>query len=301
MAGDELLILFNYLNCKTMIPNKFDYHRASSVDEAISLMAQHGMDAKLLAGGHSLLPAMKLRLNQPGVLIDIGRLDELRYIKKEGNELVIGAGATHDDIAHSAAARSTFSMLSEAADLIGDVQVRNKGTIGGSLAHADPAADWPAVMLAANAQIELRGPNDARTVAAADFFTGFFMTALEDNEIITAIRIAEPPKGTGSSYQKFMQPASRFAIVGCAAAVTVDGGVCQKVSIGFTGLADGAFRASNVEAALTGKKPTEENIAAAAQLAGEGVMPMSDHFASEEYRLHLARVYAARALTAAVR
>ena len=172
MAVDELLILFNYLNCKTMIPNKFDYHRASSVDEAISLMAQHGMDAKLLAGGHSLLPAMKLRLNQPGVLIDIGRLDELRYIKKEGNELVIGAGATHDDIAHSAAARSTFSMLSEAADLIGDVQVRNKGTIGGSLAHADPAADWPAVMIAANAQIELQGPNGSRSVAADDFFRG---------------------------------------------------------------------------------------------------------------------------------
>ena len=282
-----------------MIPNKFDYHRPSSVDEAIRLMGKHGMDAKLLAGGHSLLPAMKLRLNQPGVLIDIGRLGELRYIKKEGNELVIGAGATHNDIANSSQARNTLSMLSEAANLIGDVQVRNKGTLGGSLAHADPAADWPAVMIAAHARIEIRGAKGTRTVAADDFFTGFYMTALEDNEIITAIRIPEPPKGTRSSYQKFMQPASRFAIVGCAAVVTVDGGVCQKVSVAFTGLADGAFRASHVEASLAGKKATGENIAAAAQSAGEGVTPMGDHFASGEYRLHLARVYAKRALKAA--
>ncbi len=282
-----------------MIPNNFEYHRATSVDDALTLMARHGMDAKLLAGGHSLLPAMKLRLNQPGVLIDIGRIDELRYIKKEGNELVIGAGATHDDIAHSEVARNTLSMLSEAAGLIGDVQVRNKGTLGGSLAHADPAADWPAVMIAARAKIELRSTKGSRTVAADDFFTGFFMTALEDNEIITAIRIPVPPKGARSAYQKFMQPASRFAIVGCAAMVTLDGGQCREVSVAFTGLSDAAFRASNVEAALKGKKPTEENIAAAVQAAGEGVMPMSDHFASEEYRLHLARVYAKRALMAA--
>ncbi|MCB0559385.1 MAG: xanthine dehydrogenase family protein subunit M [Lewinellaceae bacterium] len=282
-----------------MIPNSFDYHRATSVDEAIRLMAQHGMDAKLLAGGHSLLPAMKLRLNQPGVLVDIGRLAELRYIKKEGDSLVIGAGATHDDIANSEVARNTLSMLSEAANLIGDVQVRNKGTLGGSLAHADPAADWPAVMIAAHAHIELRGPNGSRTVAADDFFTGFYMTALAEDEIITAIRIPAPPKGTHSSYQKFMQPASRFAIVGCAASVTKDGGVCQKVSVALTGLSDTAFRASNVEAALTGKKLTKENIAAAAQAAGEGVMAMGDHFASEEYRLHLAKVFAKRALMAA--
>lgn len=282
-----------------MIPNNFEYHRATSVDDALALMAKHGMEAKLLAGGHSLLPAMKLRLNQPGVLIDIGRIGELRYIKKEGNSLLIGAGATHDDIANSDVARNFLSMLSEAADLIGDVQVRNKGTLGGSLAHADPAADWPAVMIAANAQIELQGPNGSRSVAADDFFTGFYMTALEDNEIITAVRIPAPPKGTKSSYQKFMQPASRFAIVGCAAALTIDGGVCQKVSMAFTGLSDAAFRASNVEAALTGKQATEKNIADAAQAAGEGVTPMGDHFASGEYRLHLARVFARRALAAA--
>ncbi|MCB0545976.1 MAG: xanthine dehydrogenase family protein subunit M [Phaeodactylibacter sp.] len=284
-----------------MIPNNFQYHRAASVDDALTLMAKHGMDAKLLAGGHSLLPAMKLRLNQPDVLIDIGHLKELRYIKKEGNELVIGAGATHDDIAHSQMARETFSMLSEAADLIGDVQVRNKGTLGGSLAHADPAADWPAVMIAAHANIEVKGPQGTRTVAADDFFTGFFSTALADNEIITAIRIPEPPKGTNSSYQKFMQPASRFAIVGCAASITMNGRLCSKVSVAFTGLSDAAFRASNIEAALFEKMPTEENITAAVQKAGEGVMAMSDHFASEEYRLHLARVFAKRALMAAAK
>ncbi len=284
-----------------MIPNTFEYHRAASVDEALSLMARHGIDAKLLAGGHSLLPAMKLRLNQPGVLIDIGRIAALRFIKKEGGSLVIGAGATHDDIANSELARSTYSMLSEAAGLIGDVQVRNKGTLGGSLAHADPAADWPAVMIAADAKIELKGLNGSRTVAAEDFFTGFFTTALGADEIITAIRIPEPPKGANSAYKKFIQPASRFAIVGCAAVATMQEGVCQKVRVAFTGLSDTAFRAANIEAALTGKKPTEENIAEAAKNAGEGMMVMSDHFASEEYRLHLARVFARRALTAAAR
>jgi len=284
-----------------MIPNTFEYHRAASVDEALSLMARHGMDAKLLAGGHSLLPAMKLRLNQPGVLIDIGRIAALRYIKKEGGSLLIGAGATHDDVANSELARSTYSMLSEAAGLIGDVQVRNKGTVGGSLAHADPAADWPAVMIAADAKIEIKGLNGTRTVAAEDFFTGFFTTALGEDEIITAIRIPEPPKGTNSAYQKFMQPASRFAIVGCAAVATMQEGVCQKVRVAFAGLSDAAFRAANIEAALAGKKPTEEHIAEAVKNAGEGMMVMSDHFASEEYRLHLARVFARRALMAAVK
>lgn len=264
-------------------------------------MARHGMDAKLLAGGHSLLPAMKLRLNQPGVLIDIGRIAALRYIKKEGGSLLIGAGATHDDVANSELARSTYSMLSEAAGLIGDVQVRNKGTVGGSLAHADPAADWPAVMIAADAKIEIKGLNGTRTVAAEDFFTGFFTTALGEDEIITAIRIPEPPKGTNSAYQKFMQPASRFAIVGCAAVATMQEGVCQKVRVAFAGLSDAAFRAANIEAALAGKKPTEEHIAEAVKNAGEGMMVMSDHFASEEYRLHLARVFARRALMAAVK
>ena len=282
-----------------MVTNKFDYVRAESIDYAITLMAKHGMDAKLLAGGHSLIPAMKLRLNAPGVLIDIRKIQELRYIKKDGNNLVIGAGATHHDIATSELARQTYSMLPEAADLIGDQQVRNMGTIGGSLAHADPAADWPGVMIAAGAVIHLKGPDGERSVPAEDFFTGFYMTDLEDNELLTAISIPSPPEGTRCAYKKFMQPASRFAIVGAAAAVTVEGGKIARVKVAINGLADAAFAADHIEEALLGKEPTEANVDAAVEGTGAEVMVMADHFASEEYRLHLAKVYAKRALMSA--
>lgn len=284
-----------------MIPTNFQYHRASSIDDAISLMAEHGMEAKILAGGHSLLPAMKLRLNQPGVLIDIGRIAELKGIGRSNGNLVIGAGTTHEELADSELVKQTLSMISEAAGLIGDVQVRNVGTIGGSLAHADPAADWPAVLIAARATVEVKGPNGARSIAADDFFTDFFATALEENELITAIRIPTPSSGTNSSYQKFMQPASRFAIVGCAATITRKGAVCEAVSLAFTGVSDCAFRDKDVEAALIGKAPTEENISAAAAKAAEGAFILSDHFASKKYRLHLAKVFAKRALTAAAK
>jgi carbon-monoxide dehydrogenase medium subunit len=283
-----------------MIPNKFDYVRAESVEDAITLMVKHGMDGKLLAGGHSLVPAMKLRLNQPGVLIDIRQIGELRYIKKDGNHLVIGAGSTHHDIATSELARDAYAMLPEAADLIGDQQVRNMGTLGGSLAHADPAADWPGVMIAAGAVIELKGPDGERSVPAEDFFTGFYMTDLRENELLTAIRIPLPPAGTRSTYQKFMQPASRFAIVGAAAVVTLKDGKCERVKVGINGLSDAAFAADNIEKALTGKEPTEANIDAAVEGTGADAMVMADHFASEEYRLHLTKVYAKRALMAIV-
>lgn len=282
-----------------MVTNKFDYIRAESVDDAITLMVRHGMDAKLLAGGHSLIPAMKLRLNAPGVLIDIRKIQELRYIKKDGNNLIIGAGATHHDVATSELAHQTYSMLPEAADLIGDQQVRNMGTIGGSLAHADPAADWPGVMIAAGASIHLKGPDGERSVPAEDFFTGFYMTELQENELLTAISIPLPPEETRSAYQKFMQPASRFAIVGAAAAVTVKGGKIERVKVGINGLADAAFAADNIEKALLGREPTEANIDAAVEGTGADAMVMADHFASEEYRLHLAKIYAKRALMAA--
>jgi carbon-monoxide dehydrogenase medium subunit len=282
-----------------MIPNNFKYHRATSIDDAITLMVKYGDDAKILAGGHSLLPAMKLRLNQPEVLIDIGRIQDLRYIKKEGNELIIGAGATHHDLATSELASSHLRMLSEAADLIGDVQVRNMGTIGGSIAHADPSADWPAVLIAAKANIAVKGPNGSRTVSADDFFEGFFTTALEENELVTAIHVPAPPAGSKSSYKKFMQPASRFAIVGCAAVVSLDAGKCKNVSIAINGLADHAFRATNVEDAIRGYEPTEENLDNAVANVGDGEMIMEDHYASEAYRLHLARVFTRRAIVAA--
>ena len=283
-----------------MIPAKFAYERAGSVDEALTLLAQHGDEAKILAGGHSLIPAMKLRLNQPGVLIDIGRIEELRYIKDAGDHIAIGAGATHDDLAESDAFGPALAMWNEAAALIGDPQVRNKGTLGGSIAHADPAADWPAVVLASDATIVVKGPNGERHIDAIDFFVGFYMTALQENELILEIRVPKPPSGSKSTYQKFMQPASRFAIVGCAAVITHTDGNCSRARIGIAGAADGPFRDQGVENALTGKHLDEATIEAAATHAGNGQDIMSDHFASENYRTHLAKVYTKRAISAAL-
>lgn len=268
------------------------------MDEAIQLL-QSSEDAKLLAGGHSLIPAMKLRLSGAATLIDIAKIAELRYIREEGNDIAIGAGSTHDDIVANSSIQQHLAMMSQAGSLIGDMQVRNVGTIGGSIAHADPAADWPASLLAAGASIVMKGPNGTRTVAAADFFQGLFMTALQDGEIITEIRVPKPAGGTNSAYAKFMQPASRFAIVGCAAMITMSGGTCSEVAVGFTGVSDVAFRDAAVEDALRGKAPTAENISAAAAHAAGSVDVMGDHFASEDYRRHLATVYARKALTAA--
>ena len=280
-----------------MIPNTFNYHKAGSVDEAISAL-NSSEDAKLLAGGHSLIPAMKLRLNQPATLVDIAKIPELSFIRQEGEEIVIGAATNHAAVADSDLIKQHISMLAEGADLIGDIQVRNMGTIGGSIAHADPAADWPGLLIASRANIVLRSADGSRIVNANDFFTGFFTTALEENEIITEIRVPIPPTGTASSYQKFMQPASRYAIVGCAAMITHSDGICQHVSVAFNGVGEYAFRDTNVEIALTGKAATAENIIAAANQAAQGVDLMSDHFASENYRLHLAKVFAKKALTA---
>lgn len=281
-----------------MIPTQFNYTKAHSVDEAIALLKQHG-DAKLLAGGHSLLPAMKLRLNTPETLIDIGRLPELRFIREEGGHFLIGAASTHHDISRSAVLRAALPIMHEAAELIGDVQVRNAGTIGGSIAHADPAADWPAVLLALDAVIVVKGAAGERAIDAGNFFTGFFSTALEAGEVITHVSIPKPAAGTGMSYMKFMQPASRFSIAGCAAVITKQGGNCQKARVAFSGAAEAAFRDHGVEAALQGKALTADNIEAAARLAADNAALMGDHFASEEYRLHLAKVFAKRALTAA--
>lgn len=275
-----------------MIPQAFDYKRAGSVAEALDLLDSG--DAKILAGGHSLIPAMKLRLNSPGTLIDIAKISALQGIRQEGDELVIGAAATHYQIASSELVKNTLSMLAEGAAVIGDPQVRNKGTIGGSLAHADPAADWPALLMAADAGIVCQSKSGSRTVSATDFSTGLFATALEDGEIITEIRIPMPPAGTKSSYQKFVQPASRFSIAGCAAVRYPDG----SIKVAFSGVADAAFRDTGIEAALNGQALTADNIAAAVAQAAAGKDILSDHFAAEDYRLHLAKVYAKRALMA---
>jgi aerobic carbon-monoxide dehydrogenase medium subunit len=283
-----------------MIPNTFEYQRANSVDEALQMLAAGNGMAKILGGGHSLLPSMKLRLSQPETLIDISRIADLRYIRAEGNMLYIGAATTHDDIESSKEIQQHCPMLSETAGLIGDQQVRNRGTIGGAMAHGDPAADYPGALLASNATVVMKSANGTREIPCAEFFLGLFDTALEENELITEIRVPAQPANSTSTYQKFMQPASRYAIVGCAVQVTMQGNVIDDIRVAFTSVSDHAFRDANLENALKGKPATADNIAEAAKLAAQEVDPMSDHFASEEYRRHLARVYAKRAIQAAV-
>lgn len=281
-----------------MVPTSFSYHRPSSVDEALQLMASHGDEAKVLAGGHSLIPAMKLRMNSPGHLIDLSGVG-LDSISASGDSIAIGAMCTHAQIAADSAVNEHFAMVAQTAGIIGDIQVRNRGTIGGSIAHADPAADWPACLLAAEATITVQGAGGSRNIAASDFFEGLYETDLEEGELVTAIHLPIPGAGTSSAYAKFVQPASRFAIVGCAVMMTQSGGVCTDVRVAFTGVSDAAFRDGAVEAAMNGKAATADNIAAAAAQAAQGVDLLSDHFASEDYRKHLATVYAKRALMAA--
>lgn len=283
-----------------MIPAAFDYHKASSVAEAVGLLKEHGMDAKILAGGHSLIPAMKLRLNQPEILIDISGIADLKGIKDDGRKLVIGAACTHGAIANSAEVNSGAPILAETAKVIGDIQVRNKGTIGGSIAHADPAADWPAALIAANSTIEVLGGSGSRTIAAADFFTGIYDTALEDDEVIVAIHVPKVSSTFTSAYAKFFQPASRFAIVGCAIVMEMKDNYCVSARVAFTGVADIPFYDEKVSNALTGQTLNDETIAAAVASAAEGADILGDHFASEEYRAHLAQVYAERAIRAAI-
>jgi len=279
-----------------MYPPKFDYYRAKTVDEAISLLSQHD-GAKLLAGGHSLIPTMNLRLADPGVLVDIGRIDGLKGISVNGG-VRIGALTTHAMIAGSS---DVPTALSEAASKIGDPQVRNRGTIGGSVSHADPAADFPAVLVALGATFHATGPGGSRNIAAADFFTGLFETALGEHEILTAISIPAQAMHTGSAYSKLSNPASRFAIVGAAAVVTVSGNKCEAAGVAVGGVAYSALKASSVEAALVGQKLDADSIAAAAAAVQNdlGGDLMSDIHASAEYRSKMAAVFVKRALTAA--
>ena len=275
-----------------MIPVEFEYKKAITVEEALAALSAG--DSKLLAGGYSLIPAMKLRLNQPSVLIDIGDIPSLKGIKEENGEIVINAGTTHSDILHNDIIKNHLPFFSQAANLIGDIQVRNRGTIGGSLAHADPAADWPALVLAANATIDVASSGGKRSIKATDFFTEMFSTALQENEIITAIRIPVPVNGARSVYLKFENPASRFAVVGCAVFRFPDG----KINIAFTGVAASAFRDVGAEQKVSGKPLDAETINDAVNAAVNGVSILGDNFASEDYRKHLAKVYLKRALQA---
>lgn len=281
-----------------MYPPKFNYHRAGSVSEALSLLQQNS-PAKVLAGGHSLIPAMNLRLADPGTLIDIGRLGDLKGISSSNGLVRIGALTTHATIAKSG---EVPTVLSEAAGWIGDPQVRNRGTIGGNIAHADPASDHPTVLTALEATIHITGPGGNRTVAAPDFFKGLFETDLKDGEIVTAVEVREEGAGAGSAYAKLFNPASRYAIVGVAAVVTVSGGQCQSASVAIGGLTPSARKAPSVEAALTGKALTDETIAAAAEAVVNdlGDEVLGDIHASTDYRKAMAPVYVKRALAKAV-
>jgi aerobic carbon-monoxide dehydrogenase medium subunit len=283
-----------------VFPSSFDYIRASSVEEAVSLLQQHGEEAKLLAGGHSLLPMMKLRLAAPSMLIDIGRIPDLAGVRTNGT-ISLGPTTTYATVMDSEELARLCPLLAETAAQVGDMQVRNRGTVGGSVAHADPASDMPAAMLALDATFTARGPGGERSIAAADFFQGLFMTALQPDEVLTRISIARPPQGGGMAYEKFRNPASGYAIVGVAAVAALAGdGTLSDVRVAITGAGTQPVRATAVEEALRGKAPDDAALAAAAEHAAEGLQLMSDIHASEDYRAHLTRVFTRRALKQAV-
>jgi aerobic carbon-monoxide dehydrogenase medium subunit len=306
------------------VPAAFDYHPAASVDEAIALLQQYGDDAKLLAGGHSLLPTMKLRLAQPAHLIDLGKISELSYIRDDGDAIAVGAMTRYVDIERSDLIKQHFALLPEGVDLIGDQQVRNWGTIGGSIAHSDPAADTPGMVLALKADIVAKGPNGVRTIKADDFFMDLMQTALQPDEIITEIRFPKLPAHSGSAYTKLANRASHYAVVGCAAVMTFDDDTCTAASVVITGASVKPSRAHAVEAALVGKKREggteggiagllhrvgdaigghkldEDAIADAASVAADGLELVSDIHGSKEYRSEMCAVLARRAITAAV-
>jgi carbon-monoxide dehydrogenase medium subunit len=285
-----------------MIPAAFDYIAPRTLDEAMRALAAHGEDAKLLAGGHSLLPLLKLRLAHAGVLIDLGRIPGLNGISQQNDQIVIGALATHTQIESSELLKKSCPLLPETAREIGDVQVRNRGTIGGTLAHADPSADWPAAILALDGELRLRGPRGERRIAAEEFFVGPLTTAIEPDEILTEIRVPALQRRCGSAYLKMAQQASGFAIVGVAVALRLDvKGRCEEIGIGVTGLGDKPFRARAVEERLRGNKLMPKLIEAGAARVADGIDPLEDLHAAAPFRAHLARVYAARAIETAAR
>jgi carbon-monoxide dehydrogenase medium subunit len=283
-----------------MIPAQFDYAAPSTLDEALSLLASRADDAKILAGGHSLLPAMKLRLAQPALLVDISRIRDLSYIREDGGRILIGAMTTHYEIESSARLKEVCQLLPECAASIGDVQVRNKGTIGGSLAHADPAGDFPAAVLALDVELVAVSSRGERTIKVEDFFVDMLTTALAPDEILREIRVPAQPEHTGQAYEKVPQPASGFAVVGVAVSLTRGAdGKCESAAVALTGVAAKAYRARAVEQLLVGKNLDSQVIAGAAAHADEGVDANSDLYASAEYRQHLARVHTRRAIESA--
>jgi len=277
-----------------MHPANFDYHRASSIDEAESLWKEN-TDASFLAGGHSLIPAMKLRLSDPGTLVDISGIDDLKGISRDGDTIRIGALTTHREVGSSDVVKDGCSALSEAAGMIGDPQVRNRGTIGGNVAHADPASDYPGILMALGATIV----TSSRSIVVDDFFTGLFETALNDGEVITEIQVPAIGASSGAAYTKFFNPSSRYAVVGVGALVSKSNGSCSSCRIGVTGAADHAFRASVAEETLQGSDLGDDAVAASAAKVSDGQEMLSDLSASANYRTHLCGVMAKRAIVEA--
>jgi carbon-monoxide dehydrogenase medium subunit len=280
-----------------MIPAAFDYKRATTVAQAIGWLEEHGDDAKLLAGGHSLIPMMKLRLAAPAVLIDIADIPDLNGIDAAGTRITIGALTKHAALAASDELKKSAPVLWDAANDLGDPQVRNRGTIGGASAHGDPSADYPAVLQALDATFTLTGKGGTRELKASDFFQGMFETALGTNEVLTTIAFDAAPN---SAYVKFHHPASHYAVVGIAAVLTMSGGTIESARIAVTGIGDSAFRASGVESALKGVKPADADaLKAACAGVARSVTARADTFASAAYRTAMADVFAARAIAKA--
>ena len=281
-----------------MHPAPFDYEVAESVDHAIELLGQYGEDARPLAGGHSLIPLMRLRLAVPTALIDLGKLDDLRYVREEGDHLAIGALTRHREIHFNELVNEHCGILSYTAGLLGDPSVQHRGTIGGVLAHGDPAGDMPSVMCALEGELVVQGPDGQRTVGALDFFKDYLFTDLEPQEVITEVRVPKLGPNTGWSYKKFSRRSQDWAVVGVAAVVERDNGGISSARIGLTSMGSTPLRASSAEQALSGA--SADQIAEAANSADEGTSPASDDAASAEFRRHLARVWTRRAVEEAL-
>jgi carbon-monoxide dehydrogenase medium subunit len=281
-----------------MIPMSFDYEVAESVDHAIELLGQHGEESKIIAGGHSLIPLMRLRLAAPTVLIDVGRLDDLSYVRDDGDHLAIGALTRHRAVHFNDLVNEHCGILGYTAGLLGDPSVQHRGTIGGALAHGDPAGDMPSVISALEGEIVVKGPDGERTIAALDFFQDYLMTALEDQEVVTEVRVPKLGPNTGWAYKKFSRRSQDWAIVGVAAVVEKSNGSIDSARIALTSMGSTPIRARAVEEALAGASP--DDVAGAADAADEGTEPGSDDAASTEFRRHLARVWTRRAVEEAL-
>lgn len=279
-----------------MIPGNFDYHRPATLPDAIRLLADLGEEARPLAGGHSLIPMMKLRMATPEHLVDLGGIAELRQIRREGNALSVGAMVTQHELLQSAEIRASLPILIEAADLIADPQVRYRGTVGGNVANGDPGNDMPALMMVLGASYRLEGPNGAREVAAADFYQGAYFTALEPGEILTAIRVPLPPAGHGSAYEKLKRKVGDYATAAAGVVITLNGGVVSHCAIGLTNLADTPLLAEEAARSLVGRRLDEASIAHAVRHARAIMAPASDGRGPAEYKIHVGGVMVARAL-----